>query len=76
VDGTPTGILTAEIMNWTGKVGVGPRSGLADLARRAEVKRTGIYLLAAPDPESTTRDRAYVGEGDDVFSRLTEHEGD
>jgi hypothetical protein len=32
VDGTPTGILTAEIMNWSGKFTVGPRSGLADLA--------------------------------------------
>ena len=24
VDGSPTGVLTAEIMNWTGKVTVGP----------------------------------------------------
>ena len=27
VDGVPTGILTAEIINWTGKVIVAPRSG-------------------------------------------------
>ena len=33
VDGTPTGILTAEIINWTGKATVGPRSGLAEMAK-------------------------------------------
>lgn len=76
VDGMPTGNLTAEIMNWTGKVTVGPRSGLAELARHSEVKRTGIYLLAGPDPENTTRDRVYVGEGDNVLTRLTKHEAD
>jgi hypothetical protein len=27
VDGVPTGILTAEIINWTGQVIVAPRSG-------------------------------------------------
>lgn len=42
VDGEPTGILTAEIINWTGKVLVAPRSQLADLAKRPEVKRTGV----------------------------------
>ena len=50
VDGTPTGILTTEIINWTGKVIVAPRGKLADLASRAEVKRTGIYCLVGPDP--------------------------
>lgn len=76
VDGTPTGILTAEIMNWTGKVTVGPRSGLAELAKRAEVKRTGIYLLVGPDPDSPVRDRVYVGEGDNVLARLVKHDAD
>src|SRR5207248_591673 len=32
VDGVPSGILTAEIMNWTGKVIVSPRSQLDQLA--------------------------------------------
>jgi hypothetical protein len=76
VDGLPTGILTAEIMNWTGKVTVGPRSGLAELARRAEVKRTGVTLLVGPDPDSPTKDRVYGGEGDNVLTRLVTHEGD
>jgi hypothetical protein len=76
VDGVPTGILTAEIINWTGKILVAPRSQLADLARRPEVKRTGIYFLVGPDPENPLRDRVYVGEGDNVLTRLTAHDKD
>jgi hypothetical protein len=47
----PTGILTTEIINWTGKLYVAPRSRLADLAGRGELRRTGIYLLVGPDPD-------------------------
>ncbi len=36
VDGVPSGILTAEIINWSGKVVVSPRSQLAQLASRQE----------------------------------------
>ena len=76
VDGTPTGILTAEIINWTGKVIVAPRSQLADLALRPEVRRTGIYCLVGPDPSNPLRDRIYVGEGDSVMARLLQHAKD
>ena len=31
-------ILTAEIINWTGKIEVAPRSLLAELAKREEVR--------------------------------------
>lgn len=34
VDGTPNGLLTAEIMNWTGHVLTGPRSKLSELVQR------------------------------------------
>src|SRR4051794_39350288 len=76
VDGSPTGVLTAEIMNWTGKVTVGPRTQLAALAQRHELKRTGIYLLVGPDPDTPIKDRVYIGEGDNVLTRLTRHESD
>ncbi len=36
VEGVPSGIITAEIMNWTGKATVCPRSQLAELASRDE----------------------------------------
>jgi hypothetical protein len=69
-DGSANGILTAEIMNWTGKVVVSPRSQLVDLARRDEPKRTGVYVLVGEDPISPLKELVYIGESDNVFSRL------
>ncbi|SUF40231.1 Uncharacterised protein [Pseudomonas aeruginosa] len=50
VDGTPNGLLTAEIMNWTGHVLTGPRSKLAELVQRPECARTGCVLPGRPRP--------------------------
>jgi hypothetical protein len=72
-DGTPGGLLTAEIMNWTGHVVAAPRSDLAQLLKRTEVARTGIYILLGDDPETLGGQLAYIGEGDDVGKRLYQH---
>ncbi|KQS67561.1 endonuclease [Rhizobium sp. Leaf371] len=76
VDGTPTGILTAEIMNWTGHVLVTPRSKLPNALQRPEATRTGLYFLVGDDPDQPTKDRVYVGEGDSVIDRLKSHSKD
>ena len=73
VDGTPNGLLTAEIMNWTGHVLTGPRSKLAELVQRPECVRTGVYFLVGPDPDDSLRTRVYIGESDDVAQRLKTH---
>ena len=73
-DGAPTGVLTAEIGNWNGLVIVVPRAQLADLANRKQAEQTGVYLLVGPDPDDPGRDRVYVGEGDNVYSRLKQHD--
>lgn len=73
VDGTPNGLLTAEIMNWTGHVLTGPRSKLAELVQRPECGRTGVYFLVGPDPDDSLRTRVYIGESDDVAQRLKQH---
>jgi hypothetical protein len=75
-DGSPTGVRTAELSSWTGKAVVCQRSQLADLAKRPEAKRTGVYLLVGPDPESASRERVYIGEGDSVLDRLVAHDHD
>ncbi|GFG68923.1 GIY-YIG nuclease family protein [Mycolicibacter senuensis] len=72
-DGTPGGLLTAEIMNWTGHVVAAPRSELADLLKRPETSRTGVYLLLGDDPDSMGGQVAYIGEGDDISKRLYQH---
>lgn len=76
VDGDASGITTAEIINWTGMLLVAPRARLAELARREEVRRTGVYILAGPDPDQPSRDAVYTGEGDDVLERLKKHDRD
>lgn len=72
-DGTPGGLLTAEIMNWTGHVVAAPRSDIATLLKRPEATRTGIYILLGDDPNSLGGQLAYIGEGDDVSKRLYQH---
>src|SRR5208283_4439283 len=76
VDGAPTGLMTAEIMNWTGHALVSPRSRLPDALRRDEANRTGVYFLYGNDPDQPSRNRVYVGEGDSVADRLRMHAKD
>ena len=53
-----------------------PPIRVSELARRTEVKRTGVYLLVGPDPDSPTKDRVHAGEGDNVLTRLVTYVGD
>jgi hypothetical protein len=76
VDGTPTGTLTAEIVNWTGKLVVFSRSQLGDVAKRDEAHRTGMYFLCSADPENSLREWVYIGEVDGVLKRLAIHTRD
>ncbi len=76
VDGNPNGILTAEIINWTGSVLSAPRTKLSQLAKRDEVTKTGVYFLIGQDPENMFRNRVYIGEADNVMSRLVSHDKD
>ncbi|MGI1663076.1 GIY-YIG nuclease family protein [Palleronia sp. KMU-117] len=73
VDGTATGILTAEIMNWTGHVLAAPRTRIEDALSRSELRRTGVYFLFGPDEEVSDVNRVYVGEGDEIAKRIYQH---
>lgn len=73
VNGAPNGLLTAEIMNWTGHVITGPRSRLDELIQRPESKRTGVYFLTGPDRSPGVGTQVYIGETDDVTQRLSAH---
>lgn len=76
VDGSPTGLITAEIMNWTGRVLVAPRSRIGEALKRDEVKGTGVYFLIGDDPEQPTKLKVYIGEGDLVADRIRIHVND
>jgi len=73
VDGTPGGLLTAEIGNWTGHIVAAPRSDIGQLLAREECRRTGVYILIGDDPNSSVGTAVYIGEGDDIAKRLRQH---
>ncbi len=73
VDGTPHGLITAQMGNWSGQIFASPRQRIGDLLKRPEVSRTGIYLLIGADPDRAGGLLAYVGEADDVAARLRHH---
>jgi hypothetical protein len=71
-DGSPTGLRHVEIANWSGQALACPRSRFSELANWNETKRPGVYFLfenSAGDDNS-----AYIGESEDVFVRLAEHD--
>ena len=76
VDGTPTGLITAEIMNWTGHVLAGSRGGLSKFLARPELDRTGVYFLLGRDPKDPDTPIVYIGESDSVKKRLIQHNKD
>lgn len=71
VDGTVGGLMTAEILNWTGHMLRARRKDLGRIKTREEAQRTGVYVLFGTDEEGEPA--AYIGEGDNVFKRLENH---
>lgn len=73
VDGTSNGLLTAEVMNWTGHVITGPRTRLPELLQRPEINRTAVYFLVGPESGTGLGTQVYIGETDDAKARLVGH---
>lgn len=73
VDGAPQGMRTAEVGMWSGLGLVCPRTDLAKFGKREEVHRAGVYLLVGPAEGLGSRLRLYIGEADDVWTRLQSH---
>ncbi len=74
VTGSPNGLRTAELSNWSGKAVAAPRNELSILLKREELMSPGIYFLTGVDPESGDN-AVYIGEAEDVSSRLKGHSG-
>jgi hypothetical protein len=70
VDGTPSGVTTAELGISSVRAVVASRTALPDLIRREEASRTGIYWLVGPDPNLPERQLVYFGEGDHIALAL------
>ncbi|WP_246955025.1 GIY-YIG nuclease family protein [Brachybacterium sp. Marseille-Q7125] len=61
-------------MNWTGHVLKGKREKLEAIRQRPEAQRTGVYILLGDDPEDPSRRLGYIGQSDNIATRLYEHE--
>lgn len=70
IDGKPDGMLTAEVFNWTGHVLMTPRTRIKDALGRDEAGYTGVYILLG---ETETGPLAYIGEAEDLGTRLRGH---
>ncbi len=75
-DGTPSSDITAEPGVSSVRAAVASRTALPELIRREEAIRTGVYLLVGPEPDLPGRQLVYVGEGDQVKTRLAAHDAD
>ncbi|HRD74865.1 MAG TPA: hypothetical protein PK264_02840 [Hyphomicrobiaceae bacterium] len=73
VSGRPDGLITAELINWTGHTLVGGIDDLAALVGRPEASRPGVYFLLGDDGDPTSP-RLYIGESENVGVRLAQHE--
>lgn len=71
-DGSPTGLRHVEIANWSGQALACPRSRFSELGKWEESKRPGVYFLF--ENASGDNNAAYIGESEDVFTRLAEHD--
>ena len=72
VHGSPNGLRTAELSNWSGKAIAAPHTEISGILKREELKKPGFYLLTGVDPESGDR-AIYIGEAENVSNRLKGH---
>ena len=74
VDGTAGGITTAEIIGWTGHVLAWPRPDLADVLKRPEAARNGVYLLLGESEDAVGGVRCYIGKTENFAARFSQHD--
>ncbi|MEM8971235.1 MAG: GIY-YIG nuclease family protein [Pseudomonadota bacterium] len=76
-DGDPEGVRIVDRLNWTGLGIVFPRSKWESVREMPEIKRTGVYILVGfagdSDDNENELPTIYVGQSDDVCSRIGNH---
>ncbi|BCM70687.1 MULTISPECIES: GIY-YIG nuclease family protein [Streptomyces] len=73
IDGTPQGLRLIERIGWTGCCLSFSRADYDRARQRAELKRSGVYVLVGADPDGVRPTRVYVGEGEEVRVRIDSH---
>ena len=72
-DGDPEGVRLVDRMNWTGVGVVFPRERWRSTRSRAELGRTGVYILVGYKEGDEDLPTLYIGEGDAVRDRIDSH---
>lgn len=70
IDGVPTGRMSCELSNWSGKAYKIPRIKIKDCTDREDLNSTGVYLLFGRDDEG--HDHVYIGEAESILKRLNQ----
>lgn len=73
LDADPDGRIICELSNWTGKAYRIPRGKVKDCVDRDDLKGTAVYFLFGKAESSTAKAKAYIGEAENVYSRLVQH---
>ena len=72
IQGDPSRLRTAEIMNMNIKTLAAPRVEMDDLLKRDEMSSAGVYILIGYDIE-TGKPALYIGEAEILRGRLKSH---
>jgi hypothetical protein len=67
------GLVIADASSQNAKVLSAPKSKLEDLVAREELKRSGVYILTGPNSEEDFGLEGYIGESDNLATRLRSH---
>lgn len=70
VDGTPSGIVTAELSNWNGKAVKIPRIEV-ETCMRSDLQGIGVYFLLCEENDGS--ESVYIGEAENIRIRLVQH---
>lgn len=73
VDGNPHGLKTIELSNMTIYTTTFPRTKLKEFLQRDEATKAGCYILLGDEIEKSGEVEVYIGEGENVGSRLRQH---
>jgi hypothetical protein len=73
-EGEPEGLRILSLKNWTGVCLVFPRSSWITTRKRAEFGSTGVYLLYGYGENNPDIPLVYIGQTDELRTRLDQHE--
>jgi hypothetical protein len=74
VDGDPDGVKIVDRQNWTGWGIAFPRSAWRTISKRREFGTPGVYILSGTgEGASDDLPTIYVGQGDEIRTRLESH---